>query len=376
MWGYKIDMYIKLSLPGILIRKYRSGNTGRDSFMCTCITFKNGDFYFGRNMDLEYSFGERVVITPRNFPFHFKYVDDQPAHYAMVGMATGGAAKEGISSADFPLYAEAVNEKGLCMAGLNFPGNAYYRKAELGKANIATFELIPWLLGMCASAVEAKEKLRDINITGDAFSESMPPAQLHWMLADRAGCFVIEAVREGIHIYENRIGVLTNNPPFEYHRMNLRNYLNVTAGYPEPRFRCAGDAGNGATETVDPEFAPYSQGMGAVGLPGDFSSASRFVKAAFLKWNSVCGQDEAENVSQFFHILDSVAMTRGAVLTRDAKYDITTYSSCVNADSGVYYYKTYGNSQINAVDIRRADVDGNVPGIYALESSQNIQKLN
>ena len=99
--------------------------------MCTSITFKNGDFYFGRNMDLEYSFGECVTVTPRRFPFRFRYEGALASHYAMIGMAAGGAS--------FPLYAEAVNEKGLCMAGLNFPGNASYGKAAEGKANAAVY---------------------------------------------------------------------------------------------------------------------------------------------------------------------------------------------------------------------------------------------
>lgn len=328
--------------------------------MCTCVTYKNGDFYFGRNMDLEYSFGEYVIVTPRSFPFRFIYNEEKPVHYAMIGMAAGQA---------FPLYAEAVNEKGLCMAGLNFPGNAYYRQAEAGRKNVATFELIPWILGSCASAVEAEEKLRDINITDDAFAKNMPPAQLHWMLSDRDRCLVVESVREGVKVYENPIGILTNNPPFEYHRINLNNYLNVTAGYPGSRFF-------GEISSCFLDLEPFSQGMGGIGLPGDYSSVSRFVKAAFLKWNSVCEKNEEENVSQFFHILDSVAMPRGAVITQDGRHDITTYSCCVNADTGTYYYKTYGNSQINAADMRSVNLEGNTLIAYPMEIRQNIRKVN
>lgn len=335
--------------------------------MCTCITYKNGDFYFGRNMDLEYSFGECVVVTPHDFQFQFRHEESLSRHYAMIGMAVGRE--------EFPLYAEAVNERGLCMAGLNFPGNAYYRKAEAGKRNLATFELIPWILGTCASTAEAAGRLRDIVITDEAFSESMPPAQLHWMLADRKDSIVVESVREGIKIYENPFGVLTNNPPFEYHRINLNNYLNVTAGHPQPRF-CRKELVPAERADHYLPLEAYSQGMGGIGLPGDYSSASRFVKTAFLKWNSVCESNEEENISQFFHILDSVAMLRGAVVTQDGKYDITTYSCCVNADTGTYYYKTYGNSRINAVDMRNVNLDGNMPAIYPIETETNIRKIN
>lgn len=373
-----------------MVRKFREGQLS----MCTCITYKNKGFYFGRNMDLEYSFGECVIVTPRTFPLRFTHIEEQPVHYAMVGMAAGqegtahhaGTQAVGRGRQLFPLYAEAVNEKGLCMAGLNFPGNAYYRKAETGRTNVASFELIPWVLGTCASAAEAEAKLRDINITDDAFSKAMPPAQLHWMLADRDRCLVIESVRERVKLYENPIGILTNNPPFEYHRMNINNYLNVTAGYPKSRFCRAENAGRGKTGSGKsfpralPSYLlnlePYSQGMGGIGLPGDYSSVSRFVRAAFLKCNSVCEPNEEENVSQFFHMLDSVAMPRGAVITQDGKYDITTYSCCVNADTGTYYYKTYGNSQINAVDMRRVNLDGNTLSTYPMETGQIIRKVN
>ena len=236
--------------------------------MCTCITYENGDFYFGRNLDLESSFGEKVVVTPRNHPFRWREMErEEGPHFAMIGM--------GAVAGDTPLYAEAVNEKGLAMAGLNFPGNACYSpRAEEGRYNVATFELIPWLLGTCSSVSQAEELLYKANIRDTAFAPQMPPAPLHWMIADQERCLVAEMVAEGLKLYDNPAGVLTNNPPFPYHQMNLANYLNVTAAHPDSRFSTGLD------------LAPYAEGMGGLGLPGDASSPSRFVKAAFLKWNS------------------------------------------------------------------------------------------
>lgn len=308
--------------------------------MCTCITYKNKDFYFGRNLDIDCSFGEQVVVTPRNFSLEFRNTQQEKRHYAMIGMA----------SADdrFPLYAEAVNEKGLCMAGLNFPGNAYYQKAEGRGLEIASFEVIPWILGRCSSVAEAERYLGEMRIVDTAFAEKMPPAPLHWMLADKEKCLVLEAVREGLKVYENPVGVLTNNPPFDYHRMNLNNYLGLSAENPENRF------------AEDLELKTYAQGMGGIGLPGDASSASRFIRAAFLKWNSAAPEEEKANVSQFFHILDSVAMVRGAVVTEAGTYDITTYSCCINAATGAYYYKTYDDSRVRRTDLSQADPEGSV----------------
>lgn len=326
--------------------------------MCTCITYENGDFYFGRNLDLEDSFGEKAVVTPRNHPFYWREMEpDSKTHYAMIGMAAvvGG----------YPLYAEAVNEKGLCMAGLNFPGNAYYnRKKKEGKHNVASFELIPWLLGSCENVEEAAGLLRKANIRDVSFAEQMPPTPLHWMVVDRDRCIVVEAVKEGLQIYENPYGVLTNNPPFPYHQMNLRNYLNLTPNPASNRF-CQGL-----------ELEAYGEGMGAMGLPGDSSPASRFVKAAFLKWNSASEKEEGANVAQFFHILDNVSMVRGAVMTDSGKYDITTYSCCVNTRTGVYYYKTYENARIQAVDLKAEDLDGQDLAVYELEKKQDIHYHN
>ena len=193
---------------------------------------------------------------------------------------------------------------------------------------------------------EAEEFLGEMKIVDLAFTDQMSPAPLHWMLADREKCLVLEAVRDGLKVYENPFGVLTNNPPFEYHRMNMNNYMNLSAESPRNRFA---DRLN---------LKPYAQGMGAVGLPGDASSASRFVRAAFLKWNSVAPEEEKANVSQFFHILDSVAMVRGAVITDQGTFDITTYSCCANTSTGVYYYKTYDDCRVRAVDMYETDLDG------------------
>ena len=324
--------------------------------MCTCITYTNGDFYFGRNLDLEYSFGEQVVITPRRYPFQWRKEGSTEEHYAMIGMA---ALAEG-----YPLYAEAVNEKGLGMAGLNFPGSACYQPFREGKKNVASFELIPWILSQCGTVREAMELTGNLNVWEEPFSGSMPPAPLHWMLADRESCIVLEAVKGGLERHENPVGVLTNNPPFPFHLENLKYYLNLTPRTPENRF----------AEALG--LAPYGQGMGALGLPGDASPASRFVRAAFLKWNSVCGQEESANLAQFFHILDRVGMVRGEAVTPEGRYDITTYSCCVNADKGIYYYKTYENNQIRAVRMDREDLDGSRLCAYALENRQQICFVN
>lgn len=324
--------------------------------MCTSIHTKQKDFYFGRNLDLECRFNEKVVITPRNYEFKFKMQPAISNHYALIGMAT--------VIEDYPLYAECANEKGLCMAGLNFPTLAHYFEVQDDKENIAPFEFIPWLLSQCANVKEAKKLLDKINLVNVPFSDKIPLSPLHWMLSDENESLIIESQKDGLHIYEDKFGILTNNPPYEYHCWNLNNYLHLSPQSPENRFSSKLD------------LKPYAQGMGAIGLPGDASSASRFVRAAYLLNNSLFGEDEESIVTQFFHILDALGMVKGSVLTPGALPDITTYSCCVNATKGEYYYKTYENSQVNKVSLHHENLDTKELISYELIDKQMIYQIN
>lgn len=305
--------------------------------MCTAATYKTKDFYFGRTLDYEISYQEEIAVMPRNYSFCFRNMGIMKNHYAMIGVAH--------IEADCPLYYDAINEKGLGMAGLNFVGNAYYGEKERCKDNVATFEFIPWILCQCATVEEARKLLERINLVNTPFDDKLPVAQLHWMIADRESVIVVESVREGLRVYDNPVGVMTNNPPFHEQMFNLNNYMNLSPRNPQNHF-CEKLA-----------LHAYSRGMGALGLPGDLSSQSRFVKVAFTKLNSVSGDSEAESVSQFFHILGSVDQQRGCCQLEDGKYEVTIYTSCCNADKGIYYYTTYDNHQITAVDMHREKLD-------------------
>ncbi len=324
--------------------------------MCTAVTYKTKDHYFGRNLDLECSYHETVTVTPRNYPFHFRKMNSLLNHYAMIGMA--------YVVGDYPLYYDATNEKGVSMAGLYFPGNAVYKPEVQGLDNVATFELIPWILGQCGDINEVRTLLEHINIWNENFSAELPASPLHWMISDREKSIVVEAVRDGLKIYDNPVGVLTNNPPFDFQMLYLDNFMNVTAGEAVNRF----------SKKID--LKACSKGVGGMGLPGDLSSSSRFVKAAFTRSNSVSGDSESESISQFFHILGSVDQQRGCVQLENDLYEMTVYSSCCNTDKGIYYYTTYENSQITAVDMHKEDLDGGRLVSYPLIQGQQIRIQN
>ena len=271
--------------------------------MCTAATYQTKDFYMGRTLDYEFSYGEEVTITPRNYEFDFRYAGKAKTHYALIGMA--------FVAGDYPLY----------------------------------YEFIPWILTQCASVAEARRMLSNMKLMGTPFSEQLPTAQLHWMIADKEECIVVESMKDGMHIYDDPVGVLTNNPPFPGQMFALNNYAGVSRKQPESTF--AGVL----------ELDPYSRGMGGMGIPGDLSSQSRFVKVAFTKLNAISGDGENESVSQFFHILGSVDQQRGCCEVSEGAYEITIYTSCCNTTKGIYYYTTYDNHQITAVDMYAENLD-------------------
>ncbi len=324
--------------------------------MCTAVTYKTKDFYFGRTLDYEFSYGDEITITPRNYVFNFRNKEAIHTHYAIIGMA--------YIIENYPLYYDAINEKGLGIAGLNFVGNAYYNEIKEGKDNIAQFEFIPWILSQCATVKEAKVLIEKINLTNISFNEKLSLAQLHWLIADENEAITVESVKEGIKIYENPVGVLTNNPPFDKQLFNLNNYINLSTKTPTNKF----------SENLN--LQTYSRGMGAIGLPGDLSSQSRFVRVSFVKMNSISKDDEKSSVSQFFHILNSVDQQRGCCELENGKYEITIYTSCCNATKGIYYYTTYDNHQINAIDMHKENLDGHELVKYQLISEEQINIQN
>ena len=293
--------------------------------MCTAINFTSKDHYFGRNLDLEYTYEESVTVTPKNYPFRFRIMGEMNHHYAMIGMA--------YVVDKYPLYYDATNEKGVSIAGLRFAGNAHYPAVAEGKDNVSPFEFIPWVLSQCSNLQEVKKLLDRVNLAKVPFSEELPLTPLHWMISCGEDSLVVESMADGLHVYDNPVGVMTNNPPFPVQLWNLEN-----------------------TKMI----------------PADLESPSRFVRAAHVLKNSVCGASEEESVGQFFHILTAVEQQRGCNRMESGLYEITAYSSCCNADCGIYYYVTYGNRQITAVDMRKENLESDTLILYPLVKSEQI----
>ena len=324
--------------------------------MCTAATYMTKDLYFGRTFDYEFSYGEEAVVTPGNYEFAFRKMGVMKTHFAMIGIA--------FVAGDYPLYYEAVNEKGLGMAGLNFEGNADYKEEAEGKDNIAPFEFIPWILSQCETVAAARMLLEKINLVDIPFSEQLPLSPLHWMISDKEETIVVESVKDGLKVYDDPVGVMTNNPTFDKQLFSLNNFRHLQAATPQNTF--APGVGLDA----------YSRGMGGLGLPGDLSSQSRFVRVAFTKMHSISSDDEMSGVSQFFHILESVAQSRGLCDLGNGKYEITIYTSCYNTAKGILYYNCYDNHQISKVDMHKEDLNGSRLVRYPLITKEQIREIN
>lgn len=311
--------------------------------MCTSISMNKGGFCFGRNMDIEFHLGADVVLSPRRYAFHFKNGITGTLHHAILGMAV---VRDGV-----PLYADAVNEYGLCMAGLSFPDCVYAKQAADGNTAIAPFELIPWVLGSCRTLTEARALLRTTSIVDIPFSASVPNTPLHWHIAhdelNESGALVVECTADGLQLHDDPVGIMTNSPPLPFHLTNLKQYVHLSAQYPAVSHN---------------ESAPFGRGFGAIGLPGDFSPTSRFVRAAFLLQNSPIEQDERRRTAQMLHILGNVAMPLGSVYTADGRAEYTAYSCCISGTK--YLYRTYFDNTLHEVDIRSCDNDSNELRIF------------
>ncbi|EJZ8624922.1 linear amide C-N hydrolase, partial [Enterococcus faecalis] len=216
----------------------------------------------------------------------------------------------------------------------------------------------------CSTVDEAKKLLKNLNLVNINFSDELPLSPLHWLLADKEQSIVVESTKEGLRVFDNPVGVLTNNPTFDYQLFNLNNYRVLSTRTPKNNF----------SDQIELDI--YSRGMGGIGLPGDLSSVSRFVKATFTKLNSVSRSSEYESISQFFHILSSVEQQKGLCDVGDEKYEYTIYSSCCNLEKGIYYYRTYDNSQITAVDMNKENLEKDSLIVYPMVETQQINYAN
>ncbi len=302
--------------------------------MCTAVCMDLGSFYFGRTLDVDRDYGQRVAIAPRNFDYRFTGAPQMSAKFAVIGMAK---VEKG-----YPLFFDAINEKGLCMAGLRFPSFSCKGIISSSKTAVAPFEFIPFVLSTCDSVQEAEILLKYIELVDVAFSENLPITPLHWIISDRHYSLTVESTEKELYVYKNEVGVLTNSPKWPMQMFNLNNYKSLTTKPPQNTF------------SNNISLKNYSFGLGALGLPGDLSSMSRFVRAVYYKYNIVADKNPE---TDFFRVINTCFQPKGLTQTEDCVFEYTAYTSCCNADRGVYGYRTYDDENLRRIDMHDFDLD-------------------
>lgn len=329
--------------------------------MCTGLSIKSqeGKYFFGRNMDLAYNFNQSVMIIPRGHQYQDRVTGNVVTNNrAMIGMGT--------VIDNHPVLADGLNEVGLGCAGLNFDGYAYFEKEPMeGKNNIAPYDFIQWVLSNHETVEEVKRGIKNLELVDCPINDKTPLPMLHWMVADKTGkAIVVEKTKDSLSVYDNPVGVMTNNPTFDWHLTNLNEYLYVTPTSPKE------------TKWSEHILKALGIGAGTLGIPGDFASVSRFVRIAYLRSHMPKIEGDMQAITQFFHMLDYVKMVKGGVRTKEGLEDLTTYSSCMDQEKCIYYYKTYGNNRINAVDLHKEQLEGTNIKRFDYSVNQDINYQN
>ena len=301
--------------------------------MCTAVRFTDdqGNLYFGRNLDWTAGYGEKILRMPADaqVPAGFERPGDPAVGHAVIGV---GLMEEGV-----PLYFDCANDAGLAVAGLNFPQSARYASEPVpGSVNVAAYEFPYWVARNFSSVDEVRGALSDVTVVGRPVSPRFPVASLHWMIADASGAVVVECLESGMRVWDDDADVLANEPDFGWHRQNLRNYLMLTGEVPA-----------GAT-WGEARLTPFGAGAGAAGLPGDWRSPSRFVRAAFVNAHFPVKSGERDNVARLFGTLGSVAVPEGCAQMAGGEQERTLYASGFSAATLTYYHASADNPVIQA----------------------------
>ncbi|MFT8871283.1 MAG: choloylglycine hydrolase family protein [Sporolactobacillus sp.] len=329
--------------------------------MCTSLTLTTTDskHLLGRNMDFPTDLGQNVLLTPRNYVWRDSLDASRQTRFAVLGM--------GMAAGDYIGYADGFNEAGLMCATLYHPGFATYQpRLEASDDNaLAPSDVVFWLLSQFSELKAASEALRHTTLLDVPLPLLGVTPPLHWILSDRSGaCLVAEVLKDGLHLHNNPVGVMTNAPDLPWHLAHLRQFINLHAAQ--------------VADTVweNLRLTPFGEGSGAVGLPGDFTPPSRFVRAAFLKHHLTGIDTELSGVTGLFHVLAACALPKGAVVTAQGQEDITLYTSVMCSESATYYYTGYDNQQLTAIHLFHEDLNATRPKLFPFKREQAVALEN
>jgi choloylglycine hydrolase len=339
---------------------------------CTGITLtaQDGAVVYGRTLEWgAFDIHSRLMIVPRGQNLSAKMEDGEP------GMTWkskyGFAAIDGLKK---PIAIDGINEKGLAVGIFYHPGYASYqvfdpaaRFESLGPVDVANY-----LLSQFATAEEARAGMADVRVVGVTEPAIGFPAPAHFLVTDSSGeAFVIEFIDGKTTLYDAPLGVITNSPTYDWHMTNLRNYVNLSAVAIPTK----------AVEKL--EFSPLGAGSGMIGLPGDFTPPSRFVRAVAFSATARPTKTGDETVYELFRILDNFNVPLGAAEGSSldtgegsGMRSATLWTTAIDTRNRKFYYHTMHNRRVRMVDLNKIDF-GALDGLKFLpldrEKAQDIE---
>lgn len=268
----------------------------------------------------------------------------------------------GANSFDYPIVFDGINTEGLYFGAFYFATQAVFGKVsdENRDRAVSSDELGNWILGQFKSVEEVRAALPKIEVVGTYVDTIKGIAPFHYLVADASGAsIVIEYTAKGLAIHDNPVNAITNDPTFDWHLTNLSNYIGLKAE-------------NRPEITVgDLTLTTFGQGSGMIGLPGDFSSPSRFVRAVAFANSALPLATADDAVFHAFHVLNAFDIPKGAVRDTGAQgvhTDYTVWSSASDTANLTYYFKTYKTQAVEKIDIRKALADLEEPAVLKMES--------
>ncbi|WP_036258332.1 linear amide C-N hydrolase [Methylocapsa aurea] len=337
---------------------------------CTGIrlTSQDGAVVHARTLEFGIDMQSELMIVPRGYARTGTTPDGKEglkwkAKYASVGL--NGVGK--------PFLFDGLNERGLAAALFYFPTSAEYMPyaaADAGKA-MAPWELGSWMLENFASVEEVKSNIGKVVVPAVVYEGWGFAPEVHFIAHDASGkSIVIEYVGGKLNVYDNLLGVITNSPAFDWHMTNLRNYVNFSMTNVPP------------VKLGPITLEPFGQGSGMLGLPGDFTPPSRFVRAVAFSQSILPSKTERDAVLQAFHILNQFDIPKGAARDREKDAhgnipaDYTQWTSAADLKAKRYHFRTYDNSQIRMVDLMKMNLDAKDIVKISIKGDEVFKPLN
>ena len=313
----------------------------------------DGGKIYGRTMEFGLDLQSQLIVVPRKLALTGTGPDGS------AGSGLAWTTKYGVAGANgigLPIVVDGINEAGLAGGLLYLPNVAVYQDVPPGEArkSVASYELLLYVLTNFATVAEAKAGIPKIKVNRSSQAVFKMPVPVHMTLHDATGAsIVVEYVGGTLHIHDNPTTVMTNAPTFDWHITNLNNYLNLSLTDPAPK------------KIGTMEFAPPSTGTGMLGLPGDMSSPSRFVRAFIYARSAPIAKTSSEAVGVAFHILNNFDIPPGTIRTQAgsnagggvAGIETTEWMAVSDLKNRRYYIRTYAGHETRMFDLMKAKLD-------------------